>query len=98
MTPEELMDKGKSLLKSKGDDYTEDREKNRYQNFERQAILTNWFTHEQDKAFVALIAVKLARLSALLNTDKAPNNESIEDTFIDLVNYCSLWGGFRTSK
>ncbi len=98
MTPEELMQKGALLLKSKGDDYTENRLKNRYQNFERQAVLTSWFNFEEDKAFVSLIAVKLARLSALLNNNKTPNNESIEDTFIDLINYCSLWGGSRTTN
>lgn len=93
MTPEELMDKGKLLLKSKSEDYTVS---DRYENFTRQKELISWFKSDQDKAFVALIAVKLARLGSLLEHHE-PNNESIEDTFIDLINYCVLWGSYRIS-
>lgn len=96
MTPEELMDAGKKLLKSKADDYSSG-QTDRYESFERQAIIMSWFKNDQDKAFVGLIAVKLARLGSLLD-NKTPNHESVGDTFIDLVNYCSLWGGHRTSK
>lgn len=92
-TPEELMDKGKLLLKSKAEDYTSG-ETTRYENFERQAQIISWFKEPIDQAFVGLIAVKLARLSSLLG-NKSPNHESIEDTFVDLINYCSLWGGKR---
>ena len=88
------MDKGKLLLRSKADDYTSGKT-DRYENFGRQAILMSWFKSETDKAFVSLIAVKLARLGSLLDS-KSPKHESIEDTFVDLINYCSLWGGYRT--
>ncbi len=37
-----------------------------------------------------LIATKVARLGVLLNADASPNNESIEDTLIDLANYAVL--------
>lgn len=94
-TPEELMGKGKALLVSKRADYTTN---SRYENFERQAELISWFTEPRDQAFVAVIAIKLARLGSLLGRNKIPNNESIEDTFVDLINYCSLWGGMRTSE
>lgn len=96
MTPEQLMEKGKKLLKSKADDYTSG-DTTRYENFERQALIMSWFKAETDKAFVGLIAVKLARLGSLLDS-REPNHESIEDTFIDLINYCALWGGHRTTK
>ena len=56
-----------------------------------------WFKNEHDKAFVSLIAVKLARLASLLDA-KTPHHESIEDTFVDLANYVALWGGWRTTK
>ena len=92
-TPEELMDMGKKLMVLKAHDYTV---KDRYENFNRQADITSWFSEEQDKAYVAVIAIKLARLASLLG-QKEPKNESIQDTFIDLINYCALWGGFRTT-
>lgn len=95
MKPEEILDKGKSLLNKKAQDYTENSELDRYQNFQRSAELISWFRYDQDRAYVALIGTKLARLAALLNTHKEPNNESIEDSFVDLVNYCALWAGYR---
>ena len=96
MTPEELMQKGISLMKTKNQDYTSG-DTTRYENFIREAELIGWFKNDFDKAYVALIAVKLTRLASLLDV-KEPKHESIEDTFIDLVNYCALWGGFRTSS
>jgi len=92
-TPEELMIHGINLMKMKAHDYTT---KDRYENFTRQTILTSWFSEEQDKVFVSIIAIKLARLASLLG-QKEPKNESIQDTFIDLINYCALWGGYRTT-
>lgn len=60
------------------------------ENFERQAQIMLWFNDPMDKAFAAMIGVKLARLSALLN-GKEPKNESISDSFLDLLNYVGLW-------
>lgn len=96
MTPEKLMEHGKALLKSKGDDYTSG-DTTRYENFLRQAEIVSWFKSDVDKAFASMIAVKLTRLGSLLD-NKEPKHESIEDTFIDLINYAALWGGWRTSK
>lgn len=39
---------------------------------------------------LSLIATKVARLGVLLNSDKAPNNESIQDSVLDLANYSIL--------
>ena len=91
-SPEELMNRGMELMKSKSHDYTVG---DRYENFYRQAELIAWFSETQDQVFVSVIAIKLARLASLLG-HKEPRNESIEDTFIDLINYCALWGGCRT--
>lgn len=66
-----------------------------FENFERQALIQSWFKHDIDKAFAGLIALKLARLATLLNKEGAPNNESIEDTFIDMANYTLLWKAKR---
>ena len=95
MKAEIILEQGMKLLKSKGEDYTEDKEDNQFQNFERSNLIASWFKKDEDKSFAVLIGTKLARLAALLNSDKAPNNESILDTFIDGSNYFALWGGSR---
>jgi len=92
-SPEELMERGKVLLKSKSDDYTSGLS-DRYENFNRSKEVISWFKEDIDKVFITLIATKLARLASLLDS-KDPKHESIEDTFVDLINYCSLWGGRR---
>lgn len=80
---------------SKRHDYTSS--KDNHENFKRSAELSSWFQSEQDKAYVVLIGTKLARLGTLLD-NKQPNNESIEDTFMDLINYCALWMERRTEE
>lgn len=62
-----------------------------FENFERAAILSGWFFNDIDKVFTNHIGTKLARLSTLLNSNKEPNNESVEDSFLDLCTYCILW-------
>jgi hypothetical protein len=69
-----------------------------FENFERSAELISWFNHPEDQAFVALIGTKLARLATLLNTEKEPTNESIDDSFLDLATYCVLWMASRQYK
>lgn len=93
---ENLFKKCQELLISKGNDYTKGIEIDRHENFKKQQQLAEWFENPIDRPYVNLIGVKLARLSALLNNDKIPNNESIEDTFVDLINYCALWANRRT--
>jgi hypothetical protein len=33
---------------------------------------------------------KVARLENLTSSGKSPNNESIEDTFLDIIGYCAI--------
>lgn len=37
-----------------------------------------------------MVLLKIARLTNLINNNKTPNNESIEDTFQDGINYFKL--------
>lgn len=97
MTPEELFNKCQSLMGAKAHDYTKDAAVDRYENFSRSSLVASWFSDDKDKVFVVLIATKLARLATLLG-NKEPKNESIEDSFVDLINYCALWAGERTSR
>lgn len=96
MNPKEILEKAIQLQKTKGEDYTSSPYSNQFENFEKSAIIISWFTNPTDQIFAALIGTKLARLSALLSNNKTPNNESIEDTFVDAANYFSLWGGMRS--
>lgn len=69
-----------------------------YENFMRAAEVTSWFNNKEDKPFVNHIATKMARLATLLNSENEPNNESIDDSFLDLATYCILWGTYHQSK
>jgi hypothetical protein len=83
-----MLDRMKETHVKKNDDYSA---VGPDENFTRAAELISWFNNNADKTFVNHIATKLARLSTLLNSDKAPNNESLDDSFLDLANYCVLW-------
>ncbi len=37
-----------------------------------------------------MVILKIARLSNLLNSEKTPKNESVEDSFLDGINYFKL--------
>lgn len=37
-----------------------------------------------------MVLLKIARISNLINSGKRPNNESVEDSFIDGINYLQL--------
>jgi len=90
----QLLEKIKTIHEKKNQDYAAPGKD--FENFERSAEIASWFDKEIDKAFTILIGTKLARLATLLNADNAglakPNNESIDDSFLDLATYCILWG------
>lgn len=69
-----------------------------YENFERSASIAEWFKDPVDKSFVTLIGTKLARLATLLDKEGEPNNESIDDSYLDLTTYCGLWASYHASK
>lgn len=95
MTTQQLLESAIAIHKKKSQDYTTDAATNPMENFERCALVASWFRDDIDKVFTTLITVKLARLAVLLSTERTPNNESIEDTFIDLITYSALWGSKR---
>lgn len=87
-----LLDSMKAIHQKKNDDYAGSDDA--FENFKRSAQLMSWFKNEEDKAFINLIATKLARLATLLNKEGTPNNESIQDSFLDLTTYCALWSSY----
>jgi len=87
----EILDASKAIHLKKNADYAN--ANNPFSNFERSATLIEWFTSPIDKSFIALIATKLARI-AELSDGRSPNNESLDDSFLDLVTYCGLWAAY----
>lgn len=69
-------------------------EDNPFSNFERAAIIASWFTKPIDQVFASLVGIKLARAAELCN-GTTPNNESLNDTFMDQTNYSGLWGAWH---
>lgn len=79
------------LLEKKRQDYSPGQ--NRFTNFEfSNALASNYPT--QHKAFAVLVGVKLSRIAELLNSTELPRNESIADSFDDLIGYCALWAEY----
>lgn len=82
------------ITMSKRQDYTSSADS--HENFKRSAEVASWFKADRDKPYVILITTKLARLASLLDS-KEPKNESIRDSFLDLINYSGLWAEDRLS-
>ena len=89
----DTLDRIKAIHQKKNEDYSADGKP--FENFERSAEIASWFGKKEDIPFATLIGTKLARLATLLNSDKTPNNESIDDSFDDLATYSILWGAMR---
>jgi hypothetical protein len=91
-----ILSRIQSIHEKKNEDYATDGKS--YENFERASVIAAWFNDPIDKTFVTLIGVKLARLAVLRNKKSDPNNESIEDTFLDLATYSILWAANSTYR
>jgi len=73
---------------SKNHDYAHDG--NPYSNFEEAAATAGCSVNT---VFAVLIGIKLARLNAL-RRGKTPNNESVQDSRLDLAVYAALWASY----
>lgn len=85
------LDRMRRVHAKKSHDYADTQTGNFYSNFEVAGVVADKFTAPTDKVFASLIGVKLGRLQQLLGEEKAPQHESIADTFLDLANYAVLW-------
>lgn len=81
-------EKMKSTILGKGNDYAN---ADRLSNFKLAGAICG-LAPEQN--CLSMIATKVARLGVLLG-GKTPNNESIEDSLLDLANYAVLLGCIR---
>lgn len=80
----EVTEKMRTILLSKGNDYANT---DRLSNFK---LAGNICGLNAELNCLSLIATKVARLGVLLNSTDKPNNESIEDSVLDLANYAIL--------
>ena len=91
MTPErqkeyfdDLIKKMEYVLIKKGEDYAS---VDKLSNFKLAGRICGL---SPELNCLSLIATKVARLGVLLNSSKEPNNESIQDSVLDLANYAIL--------
>jgi hypothetical protein len=82
---ENFTSKMKKLILSKRQDYSEDTDV--MSNFKVAGDLSGLGSAME---CLALISMKVARLSALLSEGKSPNHESMQDSLVDLANYAFL--------
>lgn len=76
--------KRRSILQKKGHDYANE---DRLSNFKTAGAIINL---SPEMVCLSLIATKVARLGTLISEQKEPNNESIQDSILDLSNYSDL--------
>jgi len=81
---DEITEKMRAIMLSKGNDYANE---DRLSNFKLAGSICG-LTPEQN--CLSLIATKVARLGVLLKSNKEANNESIEDSLVDMANYTLL--------
>lgn len=79
----------KEIIFKKGNDYANE---DRLSNFKLAGHISG-LTPELN--CLSLISTKVARLGVLLNSKQEPNNESINDTLLDLANYSVLLAMIR---
>lgn len=84
----ELFDQQKKILTSKGSDYAG---ADLLSNFRLAGMIVNQTSEHPDAInCLNLIGTKVARLGQLLNSGKRAENESVQDSVIDLANYSAL--------
>ena len=85
---EKLTRRKRDILTSKNHDYAKSTDM--FANFRKVADISN---QSIEKVFMVFMAVKIARLGELTD-GKTPNNESVNDTLLDLSNYADLFNVF----
>lgn len=88
-----LLEEMGNLHNKKNFDYS--RSDDPYSNFKEAAKAAGC---DVDTVFRVLIGIKIARLNELLSSGKTPNNESIQDSRMDLTMYCALWTSYHLEK
>jgi hypothetical protein len=81
------------LLDIKGNDYSRQNKKSRFDNFQRMAKLVKVLGLDLTRPHMVALFMSLLKIDRYTNltlTSRKPKNESIEDTILDLHNYVDL--------
>lgn len=84
-----LLDKMAKMHDRKNHDYA--RSGNPYSNFEEAAAFA---ATDVDTVFKVMLGIKMARLNELQGAGKTPQNESVQDSMLDLSVYAALWASY----
>ena len=68
-----------------------------FKNFMQIEQLTDWYTTTEE-GIVVRITDKLSRLCTLLDKQWQVNDERIEDTLLDMANYCIILAIYLETK
>jgi hypothetical protein len=79
-----------NILKSKGEDYATEDVLSNFKQVSSAAKVLNIDVGNPTNYALFMCILKIARLTNLINNNKVPNNESIDDSFIDLIGYSKL--------
>jgi hypothetical protein len=93
---ETICDKGRSLMRKKNADYAGNGGNEPFANFTRVEAMGICST---EQGFLVRMTDKMSRLSSFVESGKlAVENESFEDTIIDIVNYAVLMYSYLHDK
>lgn len=96
MRTEDFLLDAYTLLQKKNHDYAD--KDHPFQAFEYVSEFVSFLgTHDRihpDTVFQVFIGTKLCRITNLISQGCDPENESLRDSFIDLINYIALWGAY----
>lgn len=85
----EMLERMASIHDKKSNDYASNADP--YANYKFAGLLSKLFDNPDDAGFIGRIAEKLFRLANIENNNKSIQNESIEDTEIDIAVITLLW-------
>ena len=79
-----------NILDSKGKDYATEDVLSNFKQVSSAAKALNIDITDATNYALFMVILKIARLTNLINNNKIPNNEGVEDSFIDLIGYAKL--------
>ena len=87
---QEIDEKILKVASSKAHDYATEDVLNNFKTVSAAAKELGLNVTDPTNYALFMVLLKIARLSNLINTNKWPNNESIDDSFLDGINYFKL--------
>lgn len=87
---QEIDEKILKVAKSKAHDYATEDVLNNFKTVSAAAKELGLNVTDPTNYALFMVLLKIARISNLINNNKWPNNESIDDSFLDGINYFKL--------